>query len=208
MSCVYCLVSTVLCLLSFFWYLLLYFSCRNQQTCLFMSVHWEGADRLEGWQDDQGPTKRAMVKIVSLRHHTCSSHRFWWNNFICNNNYNNHQIVSWQVVTKDSCRCGHPLISDPPTTSFTPLSLVTCDMRHVIFLKFMTCDTWQMALDMWHGTCDKWHMTHDMQHMTHNRLGRWTFCQNFSSLALTGPIKQLEVILVHSCATESLSVCR
>ena len=133
MSCVYCLVSTVLCLLSFFWYLLLYFSCRNQQTCLFMSVHWEGADRLEGWQDDQGPTKRAMVKIVSLRHHTCSSHRFWWNDFICNNKYNNHQIVFWQVVTKDSCRCGHPLISDPPTTSFTPLSLVTCDMRHVIF---------------------------------------------------------------------------
>ena len=27
-------------------------------------------------RDDQGPTNRAMVKIVSWRHHTCSSHRF------------------------------------------------------------------------------------------------------------------------------------
>ena len=40
----------------------------------------------------------------------------------------------------------------------------------------MTCDTWHVTCDMWHVTCDMWYVTGG---------GRWTFFQNFSSLALT-----------------------
>ena len=39
-----------------------------------------------------------------------------------------------------------------------------------------------MLHDRWHMTHDTWHMTHDTWHMTHS-VG-WTFCKNFSSLAL------------------------
>ena len=34
----------------------------------------------------------------------------------------------------------------------------------------------------WHVTGDMWHVTHDTLHISHS-VG-WTFCQNFSSLAL------------------------
>ena len=40
----------------------------------------------------------------------------------------------------------------------------------------MKCDTWNVTHDMWHMTCDTWHVT---------GRGRWTFSQNFSSLAFT-----------------------
>ena len=37
---------------------------------------------------------------------------------------------------------------------------------------------------MWHVTCDMWYVTHDIWHMTRDIfLGRWTFSQNFSTLA-------------------------
>ena len=35
---------------------------------------------------------------------------------------------------------------------------------------------------MWHMTCDTWHVTCDTWHVTGG--GRWTFSQNFRSLAL------------------------
>ena len=35
---------------------------------------------------------------------------------------------------------------------------------------------------MWHLTRDTWHVTRDAWHVTLG--GGWTFCQNFSSLAL------------------------
>ena len=57
-----------------------------------------------------------------------------------------------------------PLITDPPPTSFTTLS----KKRRYIFLMV---------------TCDMWRVTCDMCHMTGGR--RWTFSQNFRSLALT-----------------------
>ena len=41
---------------------------------------------------------------------------------------------------------------------------------------------WHMTRDMWHVTHDMWQVTHDMWHVT--GWGRWTFTQNFSSLAL------------------------
>ena len=49
---------------------------------------------------------------------------------------------------------------------------------------------WQVTRDMWQVTGDTWHVTHDMWHVTCDTwhvtcLGRWTFSQNFSSLALT-----------------------
>ena len=47
----------------------------------------------------------------------------------------------------------------------------------------MTCDMWHVTCDMWHVTCDMWHVTCDTWHVT--CLERWTFPQNFSSLALT-----------------------
>ena len=40
-----------------------------------------------------------------------------------------------------------------------------------------------VTCDLWHVTYDIWHMTRDMLLVT--RLGRWTFSQNFTSLALT-----------------------
>ena len=46
---------------------------------------------------------------------------------------------------------------------------------------------------MWHVTQDMWYVTHDTWHLTGQ--GRWNFCQNFSSLALTGLMGQWEVIL-------------
>ena len=54
----------------------------------------------------------------------------------------------------------------------------------------MTCDTWQMTHEIWHVTSDMWHVTHDMWHMTCDMWhathgGRWTFSQNFRSLAHT-----------------------
>ena len=64
------------------------------------------------------------------------------------------------------------LITDPPPTSFTTL------YQKKIKLKIVTHD-------MWHVTWDTSHMTHDTFHVTHDRWGRWTYPQNFSSLALT-----------------------
>ena len=50
-----------------------------------------------------------------------------------------------------------------------------------------------MTCNMWHMTCDMWHMTHYLWKVTGGR--RWTFTQNFSSLAFR--VWELEV----SCDT-------
>ena len=60
-----------------------------------------------------------------------------------------------------------PLITDPPPTSSTTLS---------VFCFVVTHDTWRVTRDTWHVTRDMWHMTHR---------GWWTLCQSFRSLALT-----------------------
>ena len=54
-----------------------------------------------------------------------------------------------------------PLITNPPPTSFIPLS--EKEKQNV------TCDTWHLTCDMWHVTAG----------------GRWTCSQNVSSKALT-----------------------
>ena len=42
---------------------------------------------------------------------------------------------------------------------------------------------WHVTPDTWHLTPDTWHLTLDTWHVTLG--GGWTFCQNFSSLALS-----------------------
>ena len=83
------------------------------------------------------------------------------------------------------------MITDPPPLSPPTLSekkkkkkkrkekikIVTRETWHG------TCDMWDMTWDMWHVTRDTWHMKRDTWNVT--CLGRWTFPQNFSSLALT-----------------------
>ena len=54
---------------------------------------------------------------------------------------------------------------------------VTCNVWYV------TCYMWHMTCVMCHVTCETWHMTCNMWHVTHG--GRWTFSQNFRSLAHT-----------------------
>ena len=45
----------------------------------------------------------------------------------------------------------------------------------------MTGDRWQVTGDRWQVTGDMWQVTHDTWNITHRV--RWTFSQNFSSLA-------------------------
>ena len=58
-------------------------------------------------------------------------------------------------------------MTDLPLTSFTTLLEEEAEKQ----------------CDMWHLTLDTWNLTHGMLHMTGR--GRWTFSQNFSSLAST-----------------------
>ena len=99
-SCVYCLVSTALWLLSCVYFPsfgIFYFTSvadisKHVCSCLFLEralTALKGA----GMSNIHGPTNRAMVKIVTWRHHTGYSHWFWWNDFVCKNKCNHHQIV-------------------------------------------------------------------------------------------------------------------
>ena len=45
-----------------------------------------------------------------------------------------------------------------------------------LLLKNQKWDMWHATFDTWHVTCETWHETHG---------GRWTFCNNFRSLAHT-----------------------
>ena len=98
-----------------------------------------------------------------------------------------------------------PLITDPPLTSFTNLSICLSffytNMWHVTHdTYYLTCDKkrggehclnisvpliwkfWSID-DMWHRTHDTWLMKHHLWHMAH-KVWR-TLCQNLRSLALT-----------------------
>ena len=86
-----------------------------------------------------------------------------------------------------------PLMTDPPPTNFTSFAPPPKNKKKRKKKKIVTCDTWHVTPDTWHVTRDTWHLTHDTWHMTGR--GRWNFCQNFSSLALTGLMGQWEVIL-------------
>ena len=84
-------------------------------------------------------------------------------------------ILAFIVVRQDqnvNCACSNA--SDPPRTSFTTLSIKNNNNDYNTW--HLTCDRWLVKCETWHATCDTWNVTSG---------GRWTFSQNFSSLAHT-----------------------
>ena len=92
LSFVYCFVSTVWCLLSCvllpisygLWFMILWIS-GGKDDSMNQSVNDKAVYRT-------APATPGLL-IITCRHHTGSSHRFWWNDFVCKNKCDRHQIV-------------------------------------------------------------------------------------------------------------------